>query len=167
MTIDIKALLKKYEEANKELNTALRENGEQFIEALFTDIFERHPGVNKLAVLGWTPSFNDGDICSHSSEFFSGVIGNYNGRQYTDADDYGDVSDWFENVEEDELLDGTVRLLQKNTTDDNKVLSSAKSALKAFEEIFERVYYTNFLVKAARLSDGSVIVEHEEYNPGY
>lgn len=167
MTIDIKALLKKYEEANKELNAALRESGNQFIEALFTDIFERHPGVNKLAVLGWTPSFNDGDICSHSSEFFSGVISNYRGSRCIDADDYSDVNDWFENVEEDELEDGTVRLFQKNTTEDNKVLSSAKSALQAFEEIFERVYYTNFLVKAARLSDGTVIVEHEEYDPGY
>lgn len=167
MTIDIKSLLQRYEEVNAELNTALRENGDQFIQSLFADIFDRHPGVNRLCIMGWTPYFNDGDPCTHNSEYFSGVTGSYSGRTYFDFDDYSAACEFMtEGLNEDEDNDDNELGLTPNTTD-NKVLKSAKAALTAYDEIFTRQFETNFLIKANRNEDGTVTVENEYYNPEY
>lgn len=164
--MEIKELLKKYEEANSALNEALRENGAAFIQAVFTDIFERHPGVNKLCIMGWTPYFNDGDACTHSSEFFSGVTGSYSGRTYFDFDDYSVACEFMtKDLTEDDNEENEAGLTPNCT--DNKVLKSAKHAMEQYDEIFTRQYDTNFFITAVRNEDGTVTVEDEYYNPEY
>ncbi|MNE50920.1 hypothetical protein D3C80_1455190 [compost metagenome] len=166
MTTDIKALLQRYEQVNAELSAALTENGKEFIQSLFADIFQRHPGVNRMCVMGWTPYFNDGDACTHSSEFFTGVTGQYSGRTYFDFDDYSEACEFMTNgLNEDDNEENELGLTP-NTTD-NKVLKSAKSALAAYDEIFTRQFETNFVIKATRNEDGTVTVEDEYYNPEY
>lgn len=166
MTTDIKSLLQRYEQVNKELNEALRENGQSFIESLFKDIFDRHPGVNKLCIMGYTPYFNDGDACTHSAEYFSGVTGNYNGRTYFDFDDYSVACEFMtKDLTEDDDDDNALGLTPNGT--DNKVLKSAKAAMEAYDEIFTRQYDTNFFITAVRNEDGTVTVEDEYYNPEY
>ncbi|MNC07916.1 hypothetical protein D3C75_554810 [compost metagenome] len=166
MTTDIKTLLQRYEQVNKELNEAMQENGQAFIESLFKDIFDRHPGINKLCVMGYTPYFNDGDACTHSAEYFSGVTGSYSNRTYFDFDDYSVACEFMtKNLTEDDNEENEAGLTPN--TLDNKVLKSAKAAMEAYDEIFTRQYDTNFFITAVRNEDGTVTVEDEFYNPEY
>lgn len=169
MTTDIKSLLQRYEQVNKELNDALHENGQQFIESLFKDIFDRHPGVNRLCILGSTPYFNDGDACTHSAEYFSGAHSMYSGKKYYDYDEYSTACEFMTDGlnESDDDNEENELGLTPNTTDDNKILKSAKAAMEAYDEIFTRQYDTNFIIKATRNEDGTVTVEDEYYNPEY
>ena len=61
MTNTIKYLIEEYN-ANKE---DLRN---RFGEEYFKDLFSRYENLNMVYLIGYTPSFNDGDPCTHWSE---------------------------------------------------------------------------------------------------
>ncbi|MNI88119.1 hypothetical protein D3C73_1453800 [compost metagenome] len=49
----------------------------------------------------------------------------------------------------------------------NRQAKDAKDMMEAYDNIFERVYYTNYLVTARRCANGTIEVQDDEYDPGY
>lgn len=151
---DIKSLLKQYEQVNKELNKQIKENGNEFVEALFQEIFDQHEGLNFVLIRGYTPGFNDGEPCTHSQNTFVGA--NDYGR-YLDFEDYELYEEF--GVEEGET--------ENHVNKDCKTLKEAKAQIEAYDEILERVFVTNFDLKITKGEDGKVKVVADDYWCGY
>ncbi|MNN48867.1 hypothetical protein D3C81_1633670 [compost metagenome] len=49
----------------------------------------------------------------------------------------------------------------------NRQAQEAKDLMEAYDNIFERVYYTNYLVTARRCANGEIEVDADDYEPGY
>lgn len=174
--MEIKSLLKQYNEVSAKLDAAISKGGKTFLEELFKDIFDQFPHIHKLAYLGWTPSFNDGDLCTHHSEMFAGVRTKSwrdDGTFSFDYDDYGDPSEFFasreefEEFEEEhaEYIAGLPEDINGLASDED--LAAAQKQLNAYDEIIQRIYETNYIVTATRLPDGTVYVNQDWYDPGY
>ena len=102
-----KNILKMIEEMNAQVNALkqqVRDNGEEGLKELAKEVFDQVEGLKKFVVVGYTPSFNDGEPCTHSS--FYG-FGNYhwaeqyskNGEYYLDSDELGEREDFEEFLE--------------------------------------------------------------------
>ena len=155
---DIKSLLEQYEEVNKQLNKQIQENGKEFIQNLFQDIFDQHKGLKFVMVRGWTPGFNDGEPCTHSQETF---VGRVSWGTYHDFSDY-ELYDDFECVF-DEDSDDVVSHINSGC----ESLDEVYVQVEAYSEIIERVFNTNFEIKASLNTDGKVVVIEDEYWCGY
>lgn len=184
---DMNQLLKDYQDANERLNQAIRDEGNAFITSLFQSIFDKFPLVNKLATVGWTPGFNDGDACTHSAEYAAGAYRLATWRsetsRYYDYEEHSALEEFFtgenpDDEDEDDLEDEEGNQLVGDATEvaetapvdeeaTNNQAKEAKDLMEAYDTIFERVYDTNYLVTARRLADGSIKVESDEYEPGY
>lgn len=183
---DLKVVLKQFQEADAALNAAIRENGNAFVQTLFQSIFDQCPLVNKLATIGSTPYFNDGDVCEHSSEYFSGAFSHYSWgsdptKKYYDYEDYSTAEEFFtdehpdDRDEDEEDEDGEDAALVGNVVeaepiDEDRVNAEAKAAktmMVEYDTIFERVYGTNYFVTAIRQADGTIEVNEDEYDPGH
>lgn len=151
---DIKTLPKQYEQVNKELNKQIKENGNEFVEALFQEIFDQHEGLNFVLIRGYTPGFNDGEPCTHSQNTFVG------------ANDYGSYLDFedYELYEEFGVEEGET---ENHINKDCKTLKEAKAQIEAYDEIIERVFVTNFDLKITKGEGGKVKVVEDEYDCGY
>lgn len=161
---DIKALLKQYEEVNAELNKQISENGKQFLESVFQEIFDQNEGLKLIYILGWTPGFNDGEPCTHSQESFVGDshhVG-YLNREYYDFDDR-ELYEEFEVEFDEEDNDAVISHINA----DCKTLDQVAKQVAAYEELVERVYNTNFEIKVTVDDEGKVVVEQDWYDCGY
>ena len=153
--MSIKQLMEEYEKVSAALNEKIQQEGEKFMEELFQEIFSQHEGLNVIGIVGYTPSFNDGEPCTHSQHIYTGAKLSYG--DYIDfADEVGDFEEDFEYDEED-----NDHINSKCLT-----LEEAKDQVEACSEIIERIYDTNFRIVVKLTNDG-VKVEHEEYDPGY
>lgn len=163
MSADIRTsllqLIEDYNRVNTELNKELHANGKEFFKAFFQQLFNEHTGLNKIAILGWTPGFNDGEPCTHSSEVFVGRS-RYNSPDY---EDYSEVGAFFTDNEDYEYGDG----LGENPNALCTTLTEVYEKIWNFDDIIERVYDTNFIIKAFRGEDGVAVVEIDEYDCGY
>lgn len=178
---DLKAVLKQFQESDRALNKAIRENGDAFINSLFETIFDTYPTVTKLATLGSTPYFNDGDLCTHSAGYCSGEFSYYSWRsdptkKNYDYEDYSVLEEFFtgessDDDEEEESLDIQEATNAVNVEVDEDLVNAeakaAKEMMEEFDTIFERIYATNYIVTAERLADGTIEVKHEDYEPDY
>lgn len=175
--MDIKSLLKQYREVDAKLSEAIRANGNEFIEGLFKDIFDQFPNIHKLCILGWTPYFNDGDACTHSSEVFVGArhkswrndgTFSYDYEDYSVAEEFFSGSEEFDEFEED-YADYLAALPEEHVNDKatDDELDAASKMLSHYEDIIDRIYDTNFIVRAVRLPTGEISVSDEYYNPEY
>lgn len=152
---DIKTLLQQYEEINAELNKRIAENGKVFLEQVFQEIFDRHEGLNVVCIVGYTPSFNDGDPCTHNQYTFVGNTSTWGSIDF--VDEIGNFEDDFEYDEEE----GT------HLNSNCKTLSDVESQVAAYDEIFERVYDTNYRIVVTKDETGKVSVNCDEYYCGY
>lgn len=59
---------KEYKKHAQIANDLVSSHGEEMIKEMFISIFDAFPGFNGAAVLGSTPSWNDGEACNHSSD---------------------------------------------------------------------------------------------------
>lgn len=162
---DIKSLLKQYEEVNAELNKQIAENGKQFLESVFQEIFDQNDGLKLVYIIGWTPGFNDGEPCTHSQESFVGSshTWSYRGEErlsydFDDRELYEELEVEFEE-DSDEVV--------KHINSDCKTLDLVSKQISAYEELVERVYNTNFEIKVTLNSDGKVVVDQDWYDCGY
>jgi len=153
--MDIKELLAEYERINAELNHQIKENGEEVVKEVFKSIFDEHEGLNVVGIVGWTPEFNDGEPCEHTQSTFVG-------RTWGSAN-YIDFEDEPGNFEEDFELQENGTHLNSNCT----TLDKAFEQIKAYEELIQRVYYTDFRLVIKREEGGGVVIHSEEYDCGY
>lgn len=173
---NIVKMVEDFKKAQAEMMAKLKQDGENEMKIVFKDIFDNHPGLKAFAYVGYTMGFNDGEPCYHSGYSYVGDFHiqtyNYsyrNGEEYWTADCYeetgwGELEDFF--LGEDADLDNTndpLDFVNKDCTD----IESARSAVAALEDIIELVYDTNYLIKVSLNDDGSVNVEHDEYDCGY
>lgn len=159
--MNIKELLKQYEEVNAELNKQIKENGKSFIQQLFQDVFDKHEGLNIVGIVGWTMGFNDGEACYHQQYTYTGEMFESWRKDGVFHPDFQDESgDFAEDFEYDE--DDNTHLNSSCAT-----LAEAKAEIEKYNEIIERVFDTNFRIIAKRLEDGSVEVSQDFYECGY
>jgi hypothetical protein len=166
---NIEKILADYEAANKALNEALKENGEKCIAELFTKIFKEHDGLNKVLIIGSTPSFNDGDVCEHSQDTFVGGKWYENrkgGISESSSYDYENYDDTFYEFFE-HAVDEDDAEMEENVNCNCKTLLQAKKQIREFDEIIERVFHTNFQIEISRNEDGTASVNVDEYDCGY
>lgn len=162
---DIKSLLKQYEEVNAELNKQIAENGKQFLESVFQEIFDQNEGLKLIYILGWTPGFNDGEPCTHSQERFVGSshAWSYRGEERLSYDfDDRELYEEFE-VEFEEDGDKVISHINSGC----KTLDQVAKQVAAYEELVERVYNTNFEIKVTVNDEGKVVVDQDWYDCGY
>lgn len=163
---DIKTLLKQYEEVNAELNKQIQENGTVFMQSVFQEIFDKNPGLKLVYILGWTPSFNDGEPCTHSQEVFVGNSYTWTRKGETqlsyDFDDR-ELFDEFKVERDEEDSDKIVSHINSEC----KTLNDVSAQVNAYNELIERVYETNFELKVYLNDVGKVVVDHDWYDPGY
>lgn len=159
--MNIKELLKQYEEVNAELNKQIKDNGKEFIQQLFQDVFDKHEGLNMVGIVGWTMSFNDGEACYHQQYTYTGEMCESWRKDGAFHPDFEDESGGFaEDFEYDE--DDNTHLNSSCAT-----LGEAKAELVKYDEIIERVFDTNFKIVVTRKEDGSVEVYQDYYECGY
>lgn len=160
---DINQLIDDYKRINEELNRKLQEHGTTFFVSLFQKLFDENPGLNKMAVLGWTPGFNDGEPCTHSSNVYVGITYTYSSGTYADYSDYDELVEFFEeDIDENGEAKEAI-----NPNLECETLRQVKQILDSFEDIFERVYHTNFIIKVTRDEDGSACVDVDDYDCGH
>lgn len=151
----IKQLLEEYEKVSAALNEKIQQGGKKFMEELFQEVFSQHEGLDVIGIVGYTPSFNDGEPCTHSHYIYTGAKLSYG--DYIDfVDEVGDFEEDFEYDEEDD----------DHINSKCPTLKEAKDQIEAYDEIIERVYGTNFRIVVKRTSNG-VEIAYEEYDPGY
>ena len=108
-----------------------------------------------ITILGWTPGFNDGEPCEHSTEhlYGYGALDNY-GMEYL-------VEEWFEGVENAE--DKIEELLEKEVNPAKEVREFVWNAL---ENWVDEKYGTNYRVHFI-FENGNYRIEQNEYDCGY
>lgn len=147
-----------------EFEDELRKSAETNLAEIFKELFDKHQGLRKIVYQGYTPSFNDGEPCEHSSQ---GSICNvrwrtYSYGKYLSGDDlHGQYEEFFE-LESDEDTNYV-----KHANSECLDLGAAEQDVNTLSEIIDIVYYTNFVVYITLEDDGSVTVESDEYDCGY
>lgn len=143
-------------------------SAKQYLPDVFKEFFDKHKGMRKIRFVGYTPSFNDGDPCYHSSDF---AVGLYSRQPktyresgfYIESDDYSEDCEFFD-LELDD--------------DDDKIVSFANDGFKgdveamgqdmqSIEQIVELLYNTDYDVRVTLEDDGSIEVDHDGYDCGY
>lgn len=153
-----KAIQKEYAEQLKSIN-------EDFLKESIKEIGDKF-GNFAVFIRGYTPSFNDGEPCKHSSRY-SLCIGfrefYYTGSSYKcfKLDD----CDASENEEVAEVIECDF----DNFTSINSHLEGNEDFLgdiKILMKIVDEAYNTDFEVKL-KYKDGNITLEHDDYHCGY
>lgn len=153
------------------------EQGKEGLAEVAKDVFNEVEGLKKFVILGYTPSFNDGEPCEHGSVY---GFGDYHwtetykrdGTFYIDTDEVGEREEFAEFFE----LDGVD--LYENTTNpqDSPIVyansgvvekDKAYNLIGALDDVCEMLYGTNYVVFFTLYEDGYVSVEQDEYECGY
>lgn len=141
----------KLAEAKNELDEFISKNDkESVLSIILKPLFDKYPDLNILGYVGTTPSFNDGEPCTHSSQFFTGLDNDF-------VYETGGFEEDFE-YDEDERTH-----LNSECVD----LHSVKEEGSVFEKIIEEFYETNYKIVVKREENGEITVHHDYYDPGY
>ena len=181
--------IEKVDHASKALQAAKQsylDECEALFESYLTALFEEHEGLDIVQFLGWTPGFNDGDPCTHSSELFVDA-GNAiipegsNSRSYCNWADWGQ-EETLEELDKDRdqinrLPEETLSIISKNlwkfdtwlqhkyNTDYKIVVTRGQKAVK-LPDNWDSM--TSAERDAANIEEGSKInIEHSYYECGY
>lgn len=159
---DIKALLKQYKEANAELNKQIQQSGNEFIQQVFQEVFDQNEGLKFVYIIGWTPGFNDGDVCTHSQETYVGVAyhSSWAQRIIYDFEDRELFEDFGVKFDDN---DNPIRHINSEC----KTLEQVIDQISAYDELIERVFNTNFELKVSLNDEGKVVVDQDWYYCGY
>lgn len=153
------------------------EQGTQGLADIAKDVFSEVEGLKKFVVLGYTPGFNDGEPCEHSSIY---GFGNYHWREnwnkdgtyYLSSDEIGEREEFAEFFE----LEGTDLYDETDAPFDNPIVyansgvveeDKAYKLIGALDDVCEMLYGTNYVVYFTLNEDGSVDVEQDDYDCGW
>lgn len=108
-----------------------------------------------ITILGWTPGFNDGEPCEHSTEHLYG---------YRELSNFGLehlVEEWFEGV--DNAEDKIEELFEKAVTPAKEVREFVSNALENWaDEKHGTDYRVHFIFE-----NGNYRIEKDDYDCGY
>lgn len=108
--------------------------------------------LGAITIVGWTPGFNDGEPCEHSTDYMYG---------YSDLQNYGLeylLDDWFDGDE-----DKIKRLLVQDVKVTDEVKMFVATALDGY---IEEKHGTNYRVSII-FENGTYRIEEDEYDCGY
>lgn len=173
-------ILKLIADMNKQMAALKRDvllQGKGGLAEVAKDVFNEVEGLKKFVILGYTPSFNDGEPCTHSSVY---GFGDYHwtesykrdGTYYIDTDEVGEREEFVEffELEEVDLYEETTNPQDSPIVYANSGVVDAKKAYKligALDDVCEMLYDTNYVVYFTLNEDGSVDVEQDDYDCGW
>lgn len=180
MMNQISQLLNQYQESARALREHLRQDGKRKLEEYLTEVFATHEGFNKAAIIGYTPSFNDGEPCEHSQEVYTGAVkrGIYTWRNnspyisvdFSEREDEG-LTAFFvgedEELPDDEDLVAMEAIVAKLPNLTCETIEEVEGILNGLEDVFRQVFETNFILKIEKGENGNVTIDVEEYDCGY
>lgn len=139
-------------------DTKLAEEGEDALKEVFKELFDKHPRLESVTWVQYTPYFNDGDPCYFSVHDFDASISEPEETEESDEDE--DEED--EDLYDDDYTYGE-RLSTIAESDDPELqkLAEAVSELNGEipEDVLENVFGDHCKVTATR--DGFDITEYE------
>lgn len=125
-------------------------------------------GFNKLIIKGYTPGFNDGDACTHSSEPYYSCTQRSKWNDFSELSEYGIGIAYFltdGEIEEDEELrdwDG-FDIINTYSVEDNEKVDYLVSQI---DYLIEEIYHTDYIVYIDLTGDEPKI-DHEYYDCGH
>lgn len=168
-----KNILKMIEEMNTkiaELKDEVKKNGTQGLAEIAKDVFNQVEGLRKFVIVGYTPGFNDGEPCYHSS--FYGIGGYHyaehwrdKGTYYVGGDEVAEHENWEEFFEIDEFPTYPEPIVYANSG--VKDQDKAYRLIGQLDDVCEVLYGTNYEVRVTLNDDGSVGVQVDDYDCGY
>lgn len=151
----------KFKTIREEFVAYMKTLNDDFISQVIQELKVKY-GDFAIAVRGYTPSFNDGDIIEHR-HYHSICVG------YQESGDYK----WFKyddlSAEDDEELSEFLELDLENTTSINSKYTenlSFISDMESLSELIDEIYDTNYEVKI-KVKGDVVDFTHEDYDCGY
>lgn len=150
-----------YMQAKNQLEQMIKDDREKAAKEIFGSIFLGYPGLNRIALVGYTPSFNDGDPCEHDGFVFTG---------YSDdgIPDYEYELSMEDELDEFFFEDGEERIEPFNQIESEKIDRDIVRAVMAFDDIIHQIYGTNYLLKVSYDRDTETVsVEEDEYDCGH
>lgn len=151
-----KEVKQKYEEFQKSVTT-------EFLEECVKELGEKH-GDFAIIIRGYTPSFNDGEPCEHSTSY-SLCIGSrkssYNSYVWFNYDDCEATED-----------DSYIELLEINTETMTSINSKFEGNIEfladmsLLEDVVSEALHTNYEVKI-KYKGGEIVFEQDDYDCGY
>ena len=113
--------------------------------------------IQSIHIVGTTPSFNDGEPCEHSSDW---------GIGYNWLENYGMehlLEDWFD-LDEDDDAEKIEEMMNVDIDAPTEVNNFVSQVLDPY---FEEKLHTNYQVHIRFESNGTYILEEDEYDCGY
>ena len=160
-----KEVFAKIEEAKREA----KQKSAALLSGVFKEFFEKYQGMKKVIIQGYTPSFNDGDPCEHSSMSGNGLYEMKESRwtssgyrAYSDG-----VTEQYEGFFDLELTDDERDIVAFANDKFNGNEKEMNTDLGVIEQIADMVYDTNYVLYVTLEEDGSVNIDHEDYDCGY
>lgn len=149
---EFKNIRKQYEDYRKNLNS-------QFLKSVIDELKVKY-GDFAVVFIGYTPSFNDGEPCKHSSDYsYPMRLVESKWGKYWDNDDRESAEDYTELFELDDETETSINTHLENDED-------FKAVLYHLDDLISEVYETNYEVKI-KVKGDSVLIEHEDYYCDY
>lgn len=167
---NIQEILSNYINATAALKVELQTRGKEAFADLAKSIFDEHEGLKGFGIIGYTPSFADGDPCTHQSDLYVGeVTGPHtaswdNNRIFYCIDAEGEELAEFLFPEYDEV-DTSVKPVSINAYVAD--LDAVSQKVAVLEEVAEKIWNTDYIIKVYLDEHGDVVVEQDEYDCGY
>lgn len=128
----------------KEKINSIKNNFKDHLAQYLKPMFDKYENLDYIRFVGFTPSFNDGEPCEHTS--------------YVDLEEYESDDEWMNN-------ETTSKTLNENLTrDEDKEISKYAGSI---ETIIGAVYYTNYEITVLRDGDGLSVDVNDEYDCGF
>lgn len=153
----------KSDAAERELDSFLSNNKKQLLKDVAAQL-KAIPGMSKLVIYGYTPGFNDGDACTHSSYSWYTDRGF---REFAEYDEWsylsfmgvpdeiaesGEAYDW-------DGFDGVNTYSDEDTPTVNRLVN-------ILEYLIDEIYYTDYMVMFD-FSTEETTIKHEDYDCGH
>lgn len=153
----------KSDNAENELSKFLSANKRAILKDVAAQL-KAIPGMNKLVIYGYTPGFNDGDACTHSSDC---LFRDYHFSEFAEYEEYSYFS--FMNMPEEIQesgepwnWEGFENVNTYSDDDEPKV----RELVQLLDYLVEQIEYTDYLVMFDFTTEETTIT-FEEYDCGH
>lgn len=145
----------------KNLKEEIRQKGEKEVFEFLQGLLEINSDVVAIIVGGYTPGFNDGDACTHTS--FSEVYHLQNGKlnMWADPEEYLSCADTCD--EQVKLYLTSLEVSGKRFTHDREI----DTIVSNMDDALEIIFNTNFIFWAVRMPDGEYRIGKSDYGCGW
>lgn len=135
--------LEQFKIAREVYLSLINEHSSDIIHEIIKELGIKNPGLTTGMIVGYTPEWNDGEACEHSSDIQI---------NYLDEDSVIEFMNLPDDYEFNNLSRETARQIEKE--------------LDLVDVILHEIYKTNYRL-AFTIVDGTVTIKHEEYYCGY